>query len=146
MKLKAIAAWLILVFVTVLLSACSDSGSSGIVGDWQAYGIQTENGTEAYSSLFDEETAKVLNSNIISFKNDGKARIENKESDVSLEGSYEKKEGKYLVKFIIKQPDTEEQMEVELKDNENILIVKQILPKGYEDADPGEPVVYKKIQ
>ena len=65
---------------------------------------------------------------------------------MSLEGSYEKKEGKYLVKFIIKQPDTEEQMEVELNDDENILIVKQILPKGYEDADPGEPVVYKKIQ
>lgn len=45
MKLKVIAAWLILVFVTVLLSACSDSESSGIIGDWQAYGIQEENWT-----------------------------------------------------------------------------------------------------
>ncbi|GEM_PF-5100789 len=143
MRSKIIAG-LILVCLSILLSACGEPEQSGIIGDWQAYGIKTEDGIEAYSNLFDKDTAKVLNSDMLSFKEGGKVRFENKENNVSLDGTYEKENDKYLVKFVIKQPDIEEQMEVELKSDEDILIVRQIVPDGYENTDPGELIVYKR--
>ncbi len=143
MRSKIIAG-LILVCLSILLSACSEPEQSGIIGDWQAYGIKTEDGIEAYSNLFDKDTAKVLNSDMLSFKDGGTVRLENKDNNVSLDGTYEKENDKYLVKFVIKQPDIEEQMEVELKNDEGILIVRQIVPDGYENTDPGELIVYKR--
>ena len=134
-----------MVCLSILLSACIEPEQSGIIGDWQAYGIKTEDGIEAYRDLFDKDTAKVLNSDMLSFKNGGTVRLENKENNVSLDGTYEKENDKYIVKFVIKQPDIEEQMEVELKNDEGILIVRQIVPDGYENTDPGELIVYKRI-
>lgn len=140
--MKRVLSALVICFIMIAFVGCGakSNDTDAIVGDWKAYGTKIENDITSYEeSGLDKETVNTLKNKVMSFKDDGKVTIQS--GQVSVEGSYEKEDEKYVVKIKITESD-EQTLNCYFEDK--YLIVEQVMPEGFEDADAGDPEVYKR--
>ena len=133
----------------VCISGCSNSEGKqetektvSIEGKWQAVGVVSGDEVIRYEDLFDKETVKDLNSQILKFEDDGKVISINKY--VAVKGTYkERDDGGYLITEKVKGFSDDVTLVCKFKGK--YLYVKLNPPSGFEDSDTGDITVYEKI-
>lgn len=145
--MKKIFALIMLVMLVLGITACGNSGKKSeenqILGEWQAYGIKTDDGISSYDDELDSKAASAMKSNTLVFRDNDKVKM--KSNVLSVEGTYKEKGNQYELTFSLNDSNEKQQFTASL-DEDNNLILTQELPDGYEDADPFDSVVYKKTR
>lgn len=127
--MKRITALIFLVILVTGLTACGNSGKRSeenqILGEWQAYGIKTDDEISSYDDELDNKAASAMKSNFLVFRDNGKVKM--KSNALSVEGTYKEKDNQYELTFSLNDSNEKQQFTASL-DEDNNLILTQELP------------------